>query len=49
MKAKDVEEMTDEELLEYFHEKNSVASNPVSMVAASLAREEIEKRGLEIE
>lgn len=46
---KDLEEMTDEELLAYFHEKNSVASNPVSMVAASLAREEIEKRGLEIE
>ena len=46
---KDLEEMTDEELLAYFKEKNSVASNPVSMVAASLAREQIEKRGLKIE
>lgn len=49
MAVKDPEEMTDEELLAYFKEKNSVASNPVSMVAAAIAREEIEKRGLTIE
>ena len=49
MAVKDPEEMTDEELLAYFKEKNRVAQNPVSMVAAAIAREEIVKRGLTIE
>jgi len=45
----DLTNMTDEELLAYFKEKNSVASNPVSMVAADQARKELKKRGIEVE